>query len=208
LKKEIHEPVHHPPFQFFIETWLTSYPHLDVSTDAATQSPTAFAGNEALFVSDLAISIATNVTGVLYSVNAFLPLVRASSIKKIAVTSSGMADLDLILLSGAPFGVPYSMSKAAVNVLVAKYAAEFKDEGITIIALSPGVVLTGWESLEDPQAKAAYGFMMPYFQKYKPDFEGPIMPEESVDMQLKVIEKVTEKDSGRFMSHREDGKWI
>ncbi|KAF2659457.1 NAD(P)-binding protein [Lophiostoma macrostomum CBS 122681] len=179
-----------------------------VSQATATQSPTAFAGQESLWVSDLTTSIATNVTGTLYSINAFLPLVRASSIKKIVVTSSGMADTDLILTSGAAGGVPYTLSKAAVNALVAKYAAEFEDTGIVIIALSPGLVLTSWDSLEDPQAKAMYGFLDKWFKRYEPNFKGPILPEESVDMQLKVIEKVTTKDSGKFLSHREDGRWI
>lgn len=38
---------------------------------------------------------------------------------------------------------PYSISKAAINMAVAKYNATYADEGILFIALSPGVVDSG-----------------------------------------------------------------
>lgn len=38
---------------------------------------------------------------------------------------------------------PYSISKAAVNMVNAKYAVQYKPEGFVFLALSPGLVDTG-----------------------------------------------------------------
>jgi NAD(P)-dependent dehydrogenase (short-subunit alcohol dehydrogenase family) len=55
-----------------------------------------------------------------------------------------MADLDLIKASGLSYAVAYSVSKAGMNVQVAKYATELAPKGIKVLALSPGWVDT-WE---------------------------------------------------------------
>jgi NAD(P)-dependent dehydrogenase (short-subunit alcohol dehydrogenase family) len=56
--------------------------------------------------------------------NALLPLILKGQEKKIVHISTGMADTDLVLKSGVSYAVPYSASKAALNLVVAKYAAE------------------------------------------------------------------------------------
>ena len=38
--------------------------------------------------------------------------------------------------------VGYGISKAALNLAIAKYASRFRDEGIIFIALTPGMVKT------------------------------------------------------------------
>jgi hypothetical protein len=43
------------------------------------------------------------------------------------------------------------------------------------------------------------GFKTP-FQKIKPSWNGPILPKESVEKMLKVIDKVTVEDSGVHLS--------
>ena len=40
------------------------------------------------------------------------------------------------------FAVPYSVSKAAVDMVTAKYAARFKDENLLFVSISPGVINT------------------------------------------------------------------
>jgi len=59
-----------------------------------------------------------------------------------------MADTDLVLKAGVSYAVPYSASKAALNLVVAKYAAELGPKGVKVLALSPGWVDTdegeGW----------------------------------------------------------------
>ncbi|KAF2470636.1 NAD(P)-binding protein [Lindgomyces ingoldianus] len=158
-------------------------------------APTDFIGKEKYFQDEFTTSMNTNVAGALYAINTFLPLVKKSSIKKVTVISSGMGDLDLIVESEVAESVPYAISKAAVNILVAKYAVELKDKGVVFLALSPGVVQT---SALNADSKF----------KYAPHFEGPISPETSVDLQLKVIEGMTLKDSGAFLSHLGTKKWL
>lgn len=53
-----------------------------------------------------------------------------------------MADLDLTNNFAIADAGPYSVSKAASNAVIAKYNAEFKDEGILFLSISPGYVAT------------------------------------------------------------------
>lgn len=59
-----------------------------------------------------------------------------------------MGDADLTVFAGIPNQAPYSISKAAVNMVVAKYAAEYKAEGFVFLALSPGLVDTTTKARE------------------------------------------------------------
>lgn len=92
-------------------------------------------------------SIRTALYGGLWATNAFLPLIEKGVEKKIVHISSGMADLDVIKMSGFDYSVAYSAAKAGMNVQVAKYAVELAPKGIKVLALSPGWVDT-WEDGE------------------------------------------------------------
>ena len=109
----------------------------------AMLSPTQFVGQEELLLEEFNHAILTNAIGPIFTVNAFLPLMRAGKAKKIVVTSTGMADMDAMGVSGVAASVPYAASKAAVNLITAKFALDLKPDEITIIALSPGLVKTG-----------------------------------------------------------------
>jgi NAD(P)-dependent dehydrogenase (short-subunit alcohol dehydrogenase family) len=89
-------------------------------------------------------SLSTGVYGGIWTTNAFLPLIEKGVQKKIVHISSAMADLELIKKTGVSYSVPYSVSKAGMNVQVTKYAAELAPKGIKVLALSPGWVDT-WE---------------------------------------------------------------
>lgn len=109
---------------------------------AAGVTPMAFTGNEDMLREEMKRNLDVNVVGVMFAINAFLPLVRKSSIKKIIVLSSGMADVEFVAKAEIPFSVAYAASKAAVNMVVVKYSVELKGEGIILLALSPGVIDT------------------------------------------------------------------
>lgn len=153
-----------------------------------------------------------NVTGIAHTTNAFLPLIRKGSAKKVITISSGFADQDLALqldLHEAPF---YSMTKAAANMLMAKYAALLgKQEGILFLSLSPGAVDTSVgrpEPMTEEELEAARG-MFPKFMKYAPEWKGMISVEESVEMCLKVIgEASVESMGGGFVSHFGNKQWL
>lgn len=113
--------------------------------EASFMTPTEFIGQEDLLRREFINNLDVNVIGVIYSINAFLPLIRKGNAKKITVISTGLADLELAQKANIAFSVLYSSTKAATNIVVAKYAAELRGEGIILLALSPGVVNTATE---------------------------------------------------------------
>ncbi|KAN0105811.1 NAD(P)-binding protein [Hyaloscypha variabilis] len=155
--------------------------------------PSEFSGKEELLTNSMTQSLKVNVLGVVFSINAFLPLVRKSKIKKIIVISTGLADRDMVEKSTISFLLTYSSMKAALNMVVAKYAVELKSEGILLLALSPGLV----DTTADNEFKAL-----------KPDFAGPITPSESVIAQRKVIEDLAIENTGAFLSHHGNKSWL
>lgn len=50
--------------------------------------------------------------------------------------------------------------------------------------------------------------MLESLQKLEPGLKGPIMPEESVRLQLEVIGKMDSAMSGKFVSHHGDSNWL
>lgn len=88
-----------------------------------------------------------NVVGVIHTINVFLPLIKAGKTKKIITISSGAGDLDSTLATEMDFAAPYSVSKAAVNLAIGKYAVKYKAEGIIFLSISPGMVDTSATAL-------------------------------------------------------------
>lgn len=78
----------------------------------------------------------------MYTVNAFLPLIRLGQGKKIVYITSGIGDIELTRVCEIPNLLGYGVSKAAGNLLMAKYSVDLKGEGISTLALSPGWVAT------------------------------------------------------------------
>ena len=113
-----------------------------LSVESVRFHPSGFTGKAAALKREMIDSLEVNVIGVIYSINALLPLVRKGTVKKIIVISTGMADTEMVLKATVPGSVVYASMKAATNMVVAKYAVELKEEGISILALSPGVVNT------------------------------------------------------------------
>ena len=85
----------------------------------------------------------TNVVGNIHLFNLFLPFVMKGKVKKVITISSGHADLDLINNLEIETSALYSASKAAMNVIVAKFNAQYKKDGVLFVSISPGVVEVG-----------------------------------------------------------------
>jgi len=90
-----------------------------------------------------------NVVGVIRVTNAFLPLLKAGKEKKVIQLSSVFGSIKPVVPKTTPKGIAfgsmassYSTSKAALNMVNAKYAAELNDEGFTFYAMHPGWVQT------------------------------------------------------------------
>ena len=85
----------------------------------------------------------TNVVGNIHLFNLFVPLVLKSKVKKVITITTGLADLDLTNECEIDIGSLYAASKAALNVIVAKYNAQYKKDGVLFLAISPGLVDVG-----------------------------------------------------------------
>lgn len=92
---------------------------------------------------DLRQHFESNVIGNINLFNLFLPLIRNGNLKKIVAISSGLSELDLIKELRIANGAPYSITKAALNMVVTKFHAQYADEGILFMAVCPGSVATG-----------------------------------------------------------------
>lgn len=99
----------------------------------------------------------------------------------------------------------YSVSKAAGNILIAKYAVELKAKGIKTLAMSPGWVETD-AARDISNSPEAFQWMLSSFQKMDPRVKGMISTEQSVKAQLSVIGSLDEKLSGAFVSHNGNDK--
>ncbi|KFY06752.1 hypothetical protein V492_07783 [Pseudogymnoascus sp. VKM F-4246] len=178
-----------------------------LSLEASFITPTEFTGQEELLRTEFINNLDVNVVGVIYSINAFLPLIRKGNVKKITVISTGLADLELTQKANIAFSVLYSSTKAATNIVVAKYAAELRGEGIILLALSPGVVDTA-TGPPLPEHIPRMQEMGAEFARFYPNFKGPISPAESVPLMKNVIDNMTVEDSGAFLSHLGSKQWL
>lgn len=89
-----------------------------------------------------------NTIGPINVINAFLPLLRTASVAstaRVVAISSGLADLETTTRAELGMQAPYSMSKIALNMAIAKYAATFKDDNFVFLSISPGFVKTAEE---------------------------------------------------------------
>jgi NAD(P)-dependent dehydrogenase (short-subunit alcohol dehydrogenase family) len=115
-----------------------------------------------------------NLLGPAALAEALIDNVAASGRKTIAMMSSRLGSIS----ESSGMTLPYSTSKAALNMLVKGLAATLASRGIIVVALSPGWVRT------DMGGQGA-----------------PLSPEKSVQGLRKVISGLRKEDSGKFLSH-------
>ncbi len=123
--------------------------------------------------------MAVNVRGPLVVSEAFIDNVRASKQKKIVSISSTNGSVTFTL--GGSGAIAYRASKAALNRAMQLVAVREKTEGVTVLLLHPGAVLT------ERQANLK--------------FPGMIEMQPSVSGMISVIEKATLADTGRFIQY-------
>ncbi|KAK5654588.1 hypothetical protein OQA88_7217 [Cercophora sp. LCS_1] len=152
----------------------------------------------------------TNVIGNIHLFNLFVPLILKGTAKKVVAISTGMADPDLVNKFDVDNGAIYAASKAALNMVVAKFSAQYKKDGVLFLALSPGFVDTKHYVELTEEQKQKVGGMVQKFAAYAPHFKGPITPEESVAAVRSVIENasVEKGNGGEFLSHLGNKQWL
>ncbi|KAJ5306733.1 Short-chain dehydrogenase/reductase SDR [Penicillium antarcticum] len=159
---------------------------------------------------DLLESLDINLMAVIKTIHAFMPLILKGKGKKVITISTGMADIDLINETEIEFAAPYAISKAAVNVAVAKYNALYKKEGVLFLAISPGYVATERNIGAPPGNEDKVAVLVQKFAEYAPHFQRPLTPEESITAVLSVMNKasIENGDGGAFISHLGTKQWL
>jgi NAD(P)-dependent dehydrogenase (short-subunit alcohol dehydrogenase family) len=148
------------------------------------------------------------ITGTLGLLQSFLPLIRQGHNKKIVVVSSALGSIELA--TGMPgLNDIYSVTRAALNMLIRKWGGALKSEGITTAVVHPGITLrtlfsvivancfTGWV----PSTEIGSG-IKDWMDKYAPN-AAPITTEESAAGVVAVIIGLKHDDTNSF--HNYDG---
>ncbi|PCH37037.1 NAD(P)-binding protein [Wolfiporia cocos MD-104 SS10] len=148
---------------------------------------------------DFMESFKVNVLGVIHTVNAFLPLLRAGTARKIIVVSTGGGERDIVWRTRLGDMGAYGVSKAGTNMVATKYAVQLEQEGFTVVATSPGLVdvsATATRELDEFSA-TKLAKIVDGIKNALPDYKA-LMPQESVQSLLNVVAEVGPADTGTF----------
>ncbi|KAK3681235.1 hypothetical protein B0T22DRAFT_302726 [Podospora appendiculata] len=152
----------------------------------------------------------TNVLANIHLYNLFMPQILKGKAKKVVVISSGMGDIEFTNELGIEIATLYSASKAAMNMITAKFAAQYKKDGILFLSICPGQVDVGHFS--DATAEELQGFleMGRKFTIFNPDFKGMDQPADAIKAILSLVDtcSIENGDSGRYLSHFGNRRWI
>ncbi|MCJ1457449.1 hypothetical protein MMC28_007817 [Mycoblastus sanguinarius] len=120
-----------------------------------------------------------------------------------------MADLEQMNQVDVTISAPYSISKGAANVMVAKYSASYKTEGILFTAISPGFIDTG-NNLEVETSLKGLQDLAGKLAAYAPYFKTPITPKDFVNSLLKLLKNasIEKRDRRSFVSHLGNTQWL
>ena len=117
-----------------------------------------------------------NALGPLLLTQALLPRLRAGDRKLVVAISSGLGSIGENSTGG---WVAYRISKSALHQVMRTLSAELSKEGLSFVLISPGWVRTRMGGQD-----------------------APLSPEESVRGMLKVIDRLTPKETGRLFNER------
>lgn len=95
------------------------------------------------FEKDLIDHFSANVVGNVHLFGLLIPFVLKGDAKKVITISTGLADDSLTSRQQIELSTSYSVSKAAVNTIVAKYHAQYAKFGVLFMSISPGVIDNG-----------------------------------------------------------------
>ena len=130
----------------------------------------------------------TNVAGPLRITETFIDNIRASRQKKIIAISSaaGSVSVPPFMPNGSP--IPdhywYRITKAALNSSMRLLSAQLEADGITVVMFHPGgVQVESFGSMQIP---------------------GLLSPQDAIGNMIRTIDRLTIRDSGRFIDN--DGK--
>jgi NAD(P)-dependent dehydrogenase (short-subunit alcohol dehydrogenase family) len=85
----------------------------------------------------------TNVLSTIHLYNLFMPQILKGKGKKVVSITSGMGDMDWVREYDLATSALYGTSKAALNMIDAKFSAQYKKDGILFLSICPGMVEVG-----------------------------------------------------------------
>ena len=92
---------------------------------------------------DLLELFKVNVVGQIHLFNLAMPLLMKGKVKKVIGISTGLASTDLIRQINVYNGAPYAISKAAFNMAITEFSAQYSKDGVLFMTVAPGMVDTG-----------------------------------------------------------------
>ncbi|KAL5386640.1 hypothetical protein DPSP01_004004 [Paraphaeosphaeria sporulosa] len=152
-----------------------------------------------------------NVIGNVHLFNLFVPLIQKGQAKKVIAITSGYSDVETTRTWDMLLAPLYSTSKAALNMVIAKFSAQFKKDGILFLGLAPGIVDVGYDDKATPeQLQKVAAVFGEFLSKYAPDFKGPSTPEQSVALMRPVIANasIENGNAGDFISQFGNKQWL
>ncbi|GAP92127.2 putative short chain dehydrogenase [Rosellinia necatrix] len=152
----------------------------------------------------------TTVIGNINLYGLFMPLVLKGTVKKVVAISTGISDLSMInqlQLEASPL---YAIAKAGMNVMTAKFSAQYKKDGVLFMSICPGTVDVGHNRDMTPEQMATMHVLMAKFKSYAPHFERQATAEESVRDVISVWDRasIERGDAGQFVSHLGTKQWL
>lgn len=85
----------------------------------------------------------TNVLSNVYLYNMFMPQILKGKAKKVVVISSGAGDAEWVKDYDLDGSSLYAASKSAMNMITAKFSAQYKKDGVLFMSICPGMVEVG-----------------------------------------------------------------
>jgi NAD(P)-dependent dehydrogenase (short-subunit alcohol dehydrogenase family) len=151
-----------------------------------------------------------NTIGPVHLFNAFMPLILKGKAKKVFAISTGASDPVMTLKPDMYQATGYSITKAALNMVVAKFSASYREKGVLFMAICPGAVDTGSLQIATEEEGALAMAMFGKFKAYSPTFEGPVPVDQAAKSVLALMNKASvdagtypDGYAGKFMSHTE-----
>lgn len=116
----------------------SKFNRLDILINNAGINQSRTRNLEGLEWSDIAHHLDINVGGAFLASQQLYPLIKKGADKKIINISSQLGSIGM----GGGGPIPYSISKAALNMLTKNLSTAFRADGITVISMHPGWVRT------------------------------------------------------------------
>lgn len=138
-----------------------------------------------------------------------------------------MADEKVVRELDVEFTPAYSVSKAAMNMVIAKFSAQYRKDGVLFLACCPGMADTGHmvpskitssvrskvvnnRDTETPEEGEVLMRMGAKFLQYAPHFKGANTPAGAAANVISVFEKasIENGDAGEFVSQFGNKQWL